>query len=216
MEIRRNRSIVIEAAKVDANRVGIKVSDNGPGISASIRNRVFEPFFTTKPEGQGTGLGLSFCQNVAASHNGTIEIDKAITSGTTISLELPIGIARVDTDQEQMPLLDRMNHSLRILVVDDETSLLDSLVEQLTSLGHSAYGCSNTALALESVINETFDIVLTDIRMPGMDGPAFYDEASANKPFLRDRFIFITGDSLNQRANSFIENTKGAVYHKAI
>ena len=62
--------------------------------------------------------------------------------------------------------------------------------------------------ALESVINETFDIVLTDIRMPGMDGPAFYDEACAKKPLLRDRFIFITGDSLNQRASNFIETTK--------
>ena len=149
MEIEKNRSIAIEAIRVDENRVRINVSDNGPGISDSIRNRVFEPFFTTKPEGQGTGLGLSFCQNVAVSHNGTIEIDKAVTSGTVISLELPIGVDSADSDQEKMPLPSRMNHSLRILVVDDETSLLDSLVEQLVSSkstsGRAIFASSETS-----------------------------------------------------------------------
>jgi DNA-binding NtrC family response regulator len=94
---------------------------------------------------------------------------------------------------------------LRILVVDDETSLLDSIVEQLTRLGHSVNGCSSAELAFELVMNEAFDVVVTDIRMPGIDGPTFYEKVIIKRPLLRDRFIFITGDSLNQRASRFID-----------
>jgi PAS domain S-box-containing protein len=206
MEIAQDRSIIIEAVTVKENKVRIIVSDNGPGIPDSIRNRVFEPFFTTKPEGQGTGLGLSFCQNVADSHSGTIEIDREVSSGTRITFELPVGEGTPITSTKEIPVAKKRDNSLRILVVDDETSLLDSIVEQLIRLGHSAYGCSNAEHALELVMNQVFDIVVTDIRMPGIDGPAFYEMVSAKRPLLRDRFIFITGDSLNQRASSFIDS----------
>jgi CheY-like chemotaxis protein/two-component sensor histidine kinase len=205
MEIDQDRSIIIEAVTVKENKVRIIVSDNGPGIPELIRNRVFEPFFTTKPESQGTGLGLSFCQNVAAGHNGTIEIDRAVSTGTRITFELPIGEATANAGTKEIPLAKIPDDSLRILVVDDETSLLDSIVEQLTRLGHSARGCPNAELAIELVMNEVFDIVVTDIRMPGIDGPAFYETVSIKRPQLRDRFIFITGDSLNQRASKFID-----------
>jgi CheY-like chemotaxis protein/two-component sensor histidine kinase len=206
MEIDQGRSIIIEAATVKENKVRIIVSDNGPGIPDSIRNRVFEPFFTTKPEGQGTGLGLSFCQNVADSHSGTIEIDREVSSGTRITFELPVGEGTPITSMKEIPIAKNRDKSLRILVVDDETSLLESIVEQLIRLGHTAYGCSNAEHALELVMNQVFDIVVTDIRMPGIDGPAFYEMVSAKRPLLRDRFIFITGDSLNQRASSFIDS----------
>ena len=205
MEIDQDRSIIIEAVTVKENKIRIIVSDNGPGIPELIRNRVFEPFFTTKPEGQGTGLGLSFCQNVADSHSGTIEIDREVSSGTRITFELPIGEGTPITSTKEIPVAKNPDNSLRILVVDDETSLLDSIVEQLTRLGHSAYGCSNAEHALERVMNQVFDIVVTDIRMPGIDGPSFYKTVSIKRPLLRDRFIFITGDGLNQRASSLID-----------
>lgn len=206
MEMDQDRSIIIEAVRVKENKIRIIVSDNGPGIPDSIRNRVFEPFFTTKPEGQGTGLGLSFCQNVAESHSGTIEIDREVSSGTRITFELPIGEATANAGTKEIPVAINPQDSLRILVVDDETRMLDTIVEQLTRLGHSANGCSNAELAFELVMNEVFDIVVTDIRMPGIDGPTFYESVSIKRPLLRDRFIFITGDSLNQRANRFIDS----------
>ena len=101
MEIDQDRSIIIEAITVKENKVRIIVSDNGPGIPELIRNRVFEPFFTTKPEGQGTGLGLSFCQNVADSHSGTIEIDRELPNGTRITFELPVGEGNTDYQHER-------------------------------------------------------------------------------------------------------------------
>jgi PAS domain S-box-containing protein len=206
LEIDQDRSIIIEAVKVKENKVRIIVSDNGPGIPGSIRNRVFEPFFTTKPEGQGTGLGLSFCQNVAEGHSGIIEIDSEVATGTRITFELPIGEATPNASIKEIPVVKNSDDSLRILVVDDENSLLDSIVEQLTRLGHSANGCSTADLAFDLVMNEVFDIVVTDIRMPGIDGPTFYETVSIKRPLLRDRFIFITGDSLNQRASRFIDS----------
>jgi len=206
MEMDQARSIIIEAARAKENKIRIIVTDNGPGIPGSIRNHVFEPFFTTKPESQGTGLGLSFCQNVAAGHRGTIEIDGTLSAGTRITFELPIGEATANADTKEIPIAKISDDSLRMLVVDDETSLLDSIVEQLTRLGHSAHGCPNAELAIELVMNEVFDIVVTDIRMPGIDGPAFYETVSIKRPQLKDRFIFITGDSLNQRASKFIDS----------
>jgi PAS domain S-box-containing protein len=205
MEIDQDRSIIIEVVTANENKVRVIVSDNGPGIPESIRSRVFEPFFTTKPEGQGTGLGLSFCQNVADSHSGTIEIDRGVSSGSRITFELPIGEATPGVSTKEVVITKNFDDPLRILVVDDETSLLDSIVEQLTRLGHSVNGCSSAELAFELVMNEAFDVVVTDIRMPGIDGPTFYETVIIKRPLLRDRFIFITGDSLNQRASRFID-----------
>ena len=151
-------------------------------------------------------MGLSFCQNVAAGHSGAIEIDRTVSAGTRITFELPIGEGTSNAGTKEIPVAKIPDDSLRILVVDDETSLLDSIVEQLTRLGHSASGCPNAELAIELVMNEVFDIVVTDIRMLGIDGPAFYETVSIKRPQLKDRFIFITGDSLNQRASKFIDS----------
>ena len=207
MEIEQGRSIAIEVVNVRENRIVINVSDNGPGIPTSILDRVFEPFFTTKPEGQGTGLGLSYCQNVAESHGGTIEIEELADAGTSVRFEIPTGVGDGECAQGAQQAAYTSGGPLRILVVDDETSLLDSIVEQMTRLGHSADGYSNARQAIDAVMTDTFDIILTDIRMPDLDGPAFYEAVITKKPLLKDRFIFITGDSLNQRSSRFIKST---------
>ena len=214
MEIEQDRSIEIRAAIVKENRIAITVNDNGPGIPDSIQDRVFEPFFTTKPEGQGTGLGLSYCQNVADGHGGIIEIEKLGHAGTSVKFEIPIGVGDVKSDNENQQTGRNPEGSLRILVVDDEISLLDAIVEQITRLGYSADGYSNARQAIDTLMTDAFDIILTDIRMPDLDGPAFYEEVIAKKPLLRDRFIFITGDSLNQRASRFIKNTNALCLDK--
>ena len=206
MEVEHDRSIAVHVDLQTGNRIAIVVSDNGQGIHESIQDRVFEPFFTTKAEGQGTGLGLAYCQNVAAAHDGLIEFDKLTSAGTSIRFEIPLGAGAIETNQD-IRQTDKVSKStLRILVVDDETSLLDSIIEQLTRLGHSAEGYSSARQACGRLTTEKFDIILTDIRMPDLDGPAFYEEVVAREPLLGDRFIFITGDSLNQRANRFIKS----------
>jgi two-component system NtrC family sensor kinase len=214
MEIEQDRSIAIEVVMKKEQTITIIVSDNGPGVPVAIQDRIFEPFFTTKPEGQGTGLGLSYCQSVAEGHGGTIEIEKSGQIGTSIRFEIPTGGDQVESDKENHLEGDVSGASLRILVVDDETSLLDSIVEQMVQLGHAADGYSNARQAIEIVMTDVYDIILTDIRMPDLDGPAFYAEVVAKNPQLRDRFIFITGDSLNQRASEFIKNTNAPCLDK--
>jgi PAS domain S-box-containing protein len=206
MEIESVRLIKIGVVNLAGNRIALIVSDNGPGVPASIQDRVFEPFFTTKPEGQGTGLGLSYCQNVADSHGGIIEIEKYGEAGTSVKFELPTGAGNVTLDRVIHQANEMTAGALRIFVVDDEISLLDPIVEQLTRLGHLVNGCSDARQAIEVAMTEVFDIILTDIRMPDLDGPAFYEQVIAKKPILKDRFIFITGDSLNPRANRFIKS----------
>ena len=214
MEKEQDRSITIEVVKESENRIAIVVSDNGTGIPASIQDRVFEPFFTTKPEGQGTGLGLSYCQSVAEGHDGIIEIEKPGHAGTSFRFEIPVGGGQVESNKENQLESDNSGAPLRILVVDDETSLLDSIVEQMTRLGHAAEGHSDARQAIDTVMTDAYDIILTDIRMPELDGPAFYAEVITQKPQLSDRFIFITGDSLNHRASEFIKSTNSLCIEK--
>jgi CheY-like chemotaxis protein len=214
MEVEHDRSITVHVDLETESRCAIVVGDNGPGIHESIQERVFEPFFTTKAEGQGTGLGLAYCQNVAEAHNGLIEFDQLTNAGTSIRFEIPTGAGVIETNQDIEQADQISKGSLRILVVDDETSLLDSIIEQLTRLGHSAEGYSSARQACDRLTTDNFDIILTDIRMPDLDGPAFYEEVIAKEPLLGDRFIFITGDSLNQRANRFIKSTNALCLDK--
>ena len=208
------RKVGLRVAKVSEQSIAIKISDNGPGIPKSIQEHIFEPFFTTKPEGQGTGLGLSYCQSVVERHGGNIFVDKAQNSGATISVEIPIGLVEVKTDEQLEPKIVGSGSKFRVLVVDDEARLLETMVEQLQLMGYSAVGYPGATEAMDAILNRDFDIVITDIRMPGVDGPTFYGEVCAQKPELKDRFIFVTGDSLNEHASHFIKNNNAPCVYK--
>lgn len=92
--------------------------------------------------------------------------------------------------------------------------MLHTLVEHLEHLGQRAYGCSTATAALEALQNYTFDLILSDVRMPGVDGQAFYEEVRTHHAQLESRFIFITGDSLSDRARHFIETQQVPCIHK--
>ncbi len=207
LDVPTARTVHVRVTAADKNLTMI-VSDNGPGIPASIRNRIFEPFFTTKAEGHGTGLGLSYCLSVVDNHRGTIEIDKKRATGTAVTVTLPIDASPVMAYDPSIPDEEEGCQPLHVLIIDDEAELLHTLIEQLEHLGHSTYGCSNATAALEVLTHETFDLILSDIRMPGIDGPVFYEEVCTRNAKLRDRFVFITGDSLNERAKHFIETKR--------
>jgi signal transduction histidine kinase/CheY-like chemotaxis protein len=182
----------------------ISVSDNGPGIPAEIQSRIFEPFFTTRSAAGGTGLGLSYCLSVVESHGGTLKVDDSSETGTTITVTLPEA-----ADRESVPSVvpdgALPSPPLRVLVVDDESELLDAVCESLGKLGHSAVGVTSGESALKRLRSEAFDLVLSDLRMPGMDGPELYESACRLVPQLQHRFVFITGDSLTNRVTRFLE-----------
>jgi two-component system NtrC family sensor kinase len=195
------------AARHDApaRTMTIEVSDNGPGIPAEVQARIFEPFFTTKPQGEGTGLGLSLCRGIVESHGGTISVRSGPGSGATFLIELPLESQPPAVVGPEAQAVAAPAPASRILVADDEDGLRELLGEILSADGHDVTLVSDGAAALERLAREPFDLVLSDMRMPGLDGPALYRAALERDPALKRRFVFLTGDVLGPNTHSFLE-----------
>jgi CheY-like chemotaxis protein len=197
--------------RIEGKRAGnnseISVIDNGPGIPARIRSQVFEPFFTTRSGSGGTGLGLSYCLNVVEGLGGTLQVGDSPQTGAVITMSLPSARER-GREPALEPDMPTEMRSLRVLMVDDEIDLLDAMAESLEKLGHCVVGVTSGASALERLRSETFDVVLSDLRMQGMDGPELYRLACELQPRMRHRFVFITGDALADRVVRFLDGVE--------
>ncbi len=170
--------VVLEGSK--AGRLGLaegrfvllSVSDSGPGIEESIRDKVFDPYFTTKPKGKGTGLGLAIVHSVAASHGGAVELDSQLGEGSCFKVYLP-AMAAADT-QESTASADNshLQGRERILLAEDEAAVVDGITRYLTRLGYSVSAFRSPTAALEEFQKapEAFDILLSDYHMPRMTG----------------------------------------------
>ena len=213
LDVPSPRMVRIQALR-GGNNLLITVSDNGPGIPVAIRHRIFEPFFTTKAEGQGTGMGLSYCLSVVTNHSGAITVGQQRERGAAITITLPMQAPLAKAVDDSNPTETRTGPALRVLIVDDEVGMAHTLVEQLEHLGHAAIGCSTGMAALDMLNTHSFDLILSDIRMPGVDGLSLYEEVRRRHASLADRFIFITGDSLDEHARHFIEIQQAPCLHK--
>jgi signal transduction histidine kinase/CheY-like chemotaxis protein len=203
----RHMSITTRADPA-GQRVHLEITDSGPGIPAEIRAKVFEPFFTTKPPGEGTGLGLSLCRGIVEEHGGAITVESEPGRGTTFTITLPVvpqpaGAGEPDAAAALAPV-----GSKAILVVDDEPDLAEILVEELEHDGHRVEIASNGAEALRRLERQAFDLVVSDTKMPGMDGMELYRELERRFPALRRRIIFVTGDVLDPAKQRFVEETR--------
>lgn len=171
----------------------LRISDTGSGIPPEILDMIFDPFFTTKPPGEGTGLGLSIVHGIITAHNGAITVDSEVDQGTTFSIYLPtiqqkpVGV----TPSELVPLLG----SERILIVDDEPTIVDILARMLKGLGYqvTCFTSSVTALAAFRKTPLAFDAVISDYTMPRMTGLDLTRELLAIRPDLP--VFIITGFS---------------------
>jgi PAS domain S-box-containing protein len=195
------------AARHDAaaHRMRIEVSDNGPGISDDVQARIFEPFFTTKPQGEGTGLGLSLCRGIVESHGGTMWVESRPGTGATFVIELPVELPAPALLGPELRAIPAPTPVSKVLVADDEDGLRELLGEILSADGHDVTLVSDGTAALEKLAREPFDLVLSDMRMPGLDGPALYKAAVERNPALSRRFVFLTGDVLGPRTRAFLE-----------
>ncbi len=206
------RRIVLRARYwPEGDRVVIEVADNGPGMSPDVASRVFEAFFTTKAEGQGTGLGLPLCASIVESHGGTIRLVTSPGAGATFRIELPIDDAsRVVAESSASPgprvASPAPSGTRSILVVDDEPQLAELLSEMLQSAGHNVATAAGGREALSKLETGDWDLVLCDLRMPGMDGPTLYHEVARRRPGLAQRFVFLTGDTMSGDARRFLED----------
>ena len=151
--------------RVAEQSVLLEVSDTGAGMTDEVRRHCLEPFFTTKGA-SGTGLGLSMVHGVVRRHDGLLEIDTAPGAGTTVRIRLPINPAATHLPTSQLPPIN----SLHILLVEDESAVSASLSDCLTGEGHRVIIAPNAADALREFTPDRFDLVITDLAMPGLSG----------------------------------------------
>jgi CheY-like chemotaxis protein len=182
---------------VDEKSAFLSVSDTGIGISDEVIGRIFDPFFTTKGPDRGTGLGLSICTTILRLLGGDITVASQPGTGSVFTITLPLGSELSPqllhpSSQSKSPF--KSCTLAQILVVDDEDVLRNVLQEML----HSCFNCSvdlaqNGAEALEAISNKHYDLIVSDIRMPVMDGPALYTRLKEMNHDAIRRFVFMTG-----------------------
>jgi two-component system, NtrC family, sensor kinase len=188
------------------------VRDNGPGMTPEIRDKIFDPFFTTKAIGQGTGLGLAICSTYIQEHRGKIWVESEPGKGASFFFDLPLLHCEngVPTDTETFavkPPSPALTTGQRLLIIDDEPDIAQLLEMILTDSGYQITTASNGNDALQIMSNENFDAVLSDMRMPGLDGQALYKRVLEIKPALARRVIFVTGDTHRGPTRDFINST---------
>jgi two-component system cell cycle sensor histidine kinase/response regulator CckA len=185
--------------------VEIRVSDDGIGIPAPIREQIFDPFFTTKERGRGTGLGLSVVYSIVRNHHGTIVVDSEEGEGTTFHIYFPaVPHVAADAPAAIAAQSARRNHET-ILVVDDEESMQELGCELLEEEGYKVLIASTGQEALEQYRRhgDTIQLVILDLVMPGMDGGQTYLELKKLNPDLKA--FFCTGYMPDQVISALLE-----------
>jgi two-component system NtrC family sensor kinase len=174
--------------------IAIRVRDSGTGIPNEALSRVFEPFFTTKDVGKGSGLGLSQVYGFAKQSGGSATIESAVGRGTVVTLYLPISherLAVVSTSSIAFPNVSGTRRG-RVLVVEDDGDVARVLTGQLEELGHEVRSVSNADAALKALDEEAFDVMVSDILMPGgMSGVELARLVRVHRPQLA--VLLITG-----------------------
>ncbi|MBN8505099.1 MAG: PAS domain S-box protein [Burkholderiales bacterium] len=195
-------------------RVWVRVIDNGPGVPAALRDTVFEPFFTTKPESLGTGLGLAVSRSLAREHGGELRIEDGPEGGACFRLSLPISGEAQPEPLPTAPAPLEEGPRTRLLVVDDEPEIADLMRAFLEGAGHEVATAESGAVALALLQEARFDAVVSDLRMPDLDGAGLHRALRQSHPELAKRLLFVTGDTLSPGARSFLEETGCACLDK--
>ena len=158
----------------------VTVSDTGVGMDDDIRGRIFEPFFSTKGH-KGNGLGLAMCEGIAQRHGAALTVESAPGKGTTFTLAFPPAPA---ARHESGPLASpaAAPRAFTVLVVDDRADVRDSLAAMVSSLGHAVTKAPDGAAALDTIIARRFDVLVTDLGMPGMNGIELARNVAACRP----------------------------------
>ncbi|MEN5044167.1 PAS domain-containing hybrid sensor histidine kinase/response regulator [Pseudomonas koreensis] len=172
----------------------LAVSDNGTGMTPSVRAKAFDPFFTTKPIGQGTGLGLSMIYGFAQQSGGHVSLDSLPNQGTCVRLYLP----RLNLLEPERPVVETLGAAPTatcgetVVVVEDDTAVRMLVLDLLKELGYLAHEAADASAALPLLESELrVDLLVTDVGLPGMNGRQLAEIARQHRPGLK--VLFMTG-----------------------
>ncbi|HEY0005417.1 MAG TPA: PAS domain S-box protein [Pyrinomonadaceae bacterium] len=176
------------SAEQRGERASLSFKDTGTGMPEEVRERIFEPFYTTKGA-NGTGLGLAVSYSIIERHAGQINVTSELGAGTTFELDLP---AVLPLSASLDPELERASTpALEVLVIDDEEFVRETLADMLEALDHRVTKAAGGREALETLARQSFDLVFTDLSMPGMDGWELAREIRRRWPELS--LVLVTG-----------------------
>ncbi|HET9992224.1 MAG TPA: PAS domain S-box protein [Kofleriaceae bacterium] len=197
-----DHAIEVKIAPRGTDLVALAIADNGHGIPEAIRGRIFDPFFTTRPIGEGMGLGLSVCKTIVEAIGGSIEVDSAAGRGTTMTVVL-----RVDRGSVAAQAGARRESGerprARVLIVDDERFVRDALARLLSGIHDVSVAASGEA-ALALIAGDTFDAIICDVLMPGMDGRELSNRIAVAHPGLERRIVFMSGGTFTAELDAFL------------
>ncbi len=200
-----------------AARVWLRVTDSGPGVPEALREKVFEPFFTTKAEGLGTGIGLSVSRGIVREHGGDLLLEPPMAGrGASFLLVLPLEGSTASAGADPSPAAgdDALAagtapapEAARVLVVDDEADVADLVRTVLEGAGHEVATADSGQVALAMLEAARFDAIVSDLRMPDMDGAGLWRAIREHHPALARRVLFLTGDTLSAGTRQFLDET---------
>lgn len=165
--------VVISTTHV-SDFVRVSVADDGPGVPEEMRDRVFQPFFTTRDMGLGQGMGLSTAYGLVTQHGGRVWVEPSTSGGANFIVELPVHISD-RAPEKSSRMIPSGGGGERILVVDDELPIRALTSEILNHAGYRVTTAASGDEALRRLETVMFDLVVADMRMPGMDGAELYE-----------------------------------------
>jgi two-component system cell cycle sensor histidine kinase/response regulator CckA len=190
-------------------RLKLTFSDNGMGMPDDVRQKIFEPFFSTKGA-HGTGLGLSVSYSIIERHAGLISVISEPGKGSSFMIDLPAIVAESSLAEAE-PIAMEIP-ALRILVVDDEMPVRETLAEMLVAVQHKVELAASGQEALQKLRQHTFDFVFTDLAMPEMDG--WETARSIRKGWPEVKIVLVTGYGPNTPPPPGEENLVDAIIGK--
>ena len=197
----------------------VTFTDSGPGIAPEIISKIFDPFFTTKPPGKGTGLGLSISYSIIHEHNGRIWVQSECGHGARFFVEIPLVTRTTEESLTALPPVRQSERSrqaatYRLLLVDDEPGILEVVATVMKETGYSVDTANNGNEAWEHIGKHHYDLIVSDLCMPGVDGEALYKRIRESDPALAGRIIFVTGDTVSVKSRTFLEWTGNRWFSK--